>query len=327
MRIKAIFLIGTSLCCAAQPGGSSASVKTVPPFGYVLDHNIHALRPILGIPGAALIGAPLDLGFSIRQAAISSVRGYALAISDDVQLQPKLVRLTGPLSIVAVPIAGRAQAVYVSPLGTAAAIVTTDGSLAVLTELSGVNPRVDQLVIGHIPEALAVSDDGGFVLLVSSNAKELILVRRDGSRTIIPAPGSISTLAFQPSGHAALVAGKDNAVWLVQPTTQYPGFLQVAGPDDGIRAPAALVFTLDGSRAAIANHGNGTVTVVNLQDGKKASVGCSCQPIRLEPLASAGWFRITELAEQPLFMVDTKSQRVLFVPSIPWDESPFGPTR
>jgi hypothetical protein len=108
---------------------------------------------------------------------------------------------------------------------------------------------------------------------------------------------------------------------LVQPAAQYPGFLPVAGPEDGIRAPAALAFTLDGRRAVIANHGNGTVTVVDLQNETKASLGCSCQPSRLEPLAAAGWFRISELSEQPLFMVDTKSQRVLFVPSIPVDET------
>lgn len=326
MRIKAIVLIGTlSLCRAAQPASSPASVKTVPPLGHVLDSSIHALRPILGIPGAALIGAPLDLGFSIREAAISGTGEYALAISDASQLH--LIHLTESPSAVAVPIAGRPQAIYISPLGTAAAVLTMEGSLAFLTELSGATPRVDQLQIGSSPVAVAVSDDGRFALLASSNEQELVLVGRDGSRITLPTPGRISALAFQPLGHAALAAGADNVVWLVHPTTLAPSFLPVAGPGDGIRAPAAVAFTLDGKRAAIANSGNGRVAVVDLHSGTKWSVGCSCRPIRLETLALPGFFRISELSAQPLFLVDTNSRRVLFVPPISLHENRSGATQ
>jgi len=254
----------------------------------------------------------MDLGFAIREVAIGGA--YALAIST--RHQAHLIHLTDPVSAAVLPIAGKPEAVYFSPLGTAAAILTAEGSLVFVTGIGDGSPRVDQFQIGSRVSALAVTDDGAFVLTALADAPELMLVGRDGSQVSIPAPGSVSALAFRPSGYDALAAGRDNLVWMVQPTIPNSNFVQLADKDDGIAGPVALGFGADGKRAVITNSGNSTVAIVDLQTGSKWSVPCSCRPTRLERLTVPGFFRINELSEQPLFLVDTVSQRVLFVPPV-----------
>src|SRR5215471_3188556 len=55
----------------------------VPVLGYAFDAGAGAIRPLRGIPGAALLGDPLDLGFSPSSAVIAPGQGFALALSQD----------------------------------------------------------------------------------------------------------------------------------------------------------------------------------------------------------------------------------------------------
>jgi hypothetical protein len=54
-----------------------------PVTGFVYDARLGAIRPINGMPGASTLGGPLPLAVSIRHAAISTARDFAIAISDD----------------------------------------------------------------------------------------------------------------------------------------------------------------------------------------------------------------------------------------------------
>lgn len=311
MRIKAVFIILTTTFACASAQTSSTSIAAVPPLGFVLDN--HALRPILGIPGASVLGSPLDLGFSINEAVVAGNGQYALAIAA-LGRQVRLIRLTEPVSAAPLPIVGRALGVFVSPRGTAAAITTVEGSVVFLTRLTAESPEVVQFPIASRPSALAVTDDGRFILAADSDTQNLLLVGRDGSRTSIAAPGHVSALAFRPSAYDALATGPDNTVWWIKTPLSDPSFTPIAGLDDGIQSPAAVAFSQDGRRAAVANAGNDTISIVDLQSGVKSSVSCACRPVRLEPLASPGFFRVNETSERPLYIVDTSSPRILFVP-------------
>ena len=57
---------------------SAASIEG-PQLGLVFDATHKALRPILGIPGAAILGQPLNLGVELNKIAISPRQDYALA--------------------------------------------------------------------------------------------------------------------------------------------------------------------------------------------------------------------------------------------------------
>src|SRR5260370_20859567 len=50
-----------------------------PRMGMVFDSSMRAIRPILGIPGAAVMGDPLKTILDLRRVAISPQQYYALA--------------------------------------------------------------------------------------------------------------------------------------------------------------------------------------------------------------------------------------------------------
>jgi WD40 repeat protein len=316
MSFKIAFLISALALpyADAQTEAPIFSVGGVPVLGYTLDRNAQAIRPILGIPGAALLGRPLEVGFPVQEAAIDGAGEYAIAITADTTA--RLIRFQAPARVTQLAGISGASAIYISPQGTAAAVYKNDGALSLLAGLRAGNPSQNDIQIGSRPVALAVSDDGRFVLTVLSNANQLALFGRDGSLTTISAPSNITSLAFRPGSYDALAAGADDRVWLLQGMVSGPTFAPIAAPEDGISTVSALAFTTDGNRAVIANSGNGTVAIVDWQAGAVSRISCPCTPSRLERLESSGLFRLNEPSDQPLFMLDSNLRKVLFLPPV-----------
>src|SRR5215813_10177316 len=82
------------LPCAAQP----ASLAT-PELGFVFDTELGSIRPIRGIPGAALLGNPIHTGFPIVRAAIAPRQQFTIVTADN--LEPRLVRFQNGAATVA----------------------------------------------------------------------------------------------------------------------------------------------------------------------------------------------------------------------------------
>ena len=80
-----ITLIILTVCMALATGHAQMPTQAnfaesfgwaaLPMLGFVVDGS-HALRPVIGIPGAASVGSALNLGFEISQAQISSDHSY-----------------------------------------------------------------------------------------------------------------------------------------------------------------------------------------------------------------------------------------------------------
>src|SRR5438105_2056639 len=82
-----IFLAGVSL--------SSAQVSlSGPSLGFLFDPQAQAIRNLQGIPGSAVVGESLALGFSVTSAVFSPVQDYALATGGDGSVN--LILLGGP---------------------------------------------------------------------------------------------------------------------------------------------------------------------------------------------------------------------------------------
>jgi hypothetical protein len=318
MSIKSLFIIGSlALSCAGQ----SATSIGGPTLGYALDPGIHALRPILGIAGASLLGTPLDAGFAIQVAAIDGPQGYALGI-DSAARGAWLIRPGQPVVVTQVPVAGEVDDVFLSPQGLAAALLMHDGRIELLTGFVNATSNaplvLKELPLGsrleRRPLALAVSDDGNSVA-AAFDYTQAMLLGLDGTRLPL-AVGSTAVLAFRPSSSDVVSSGPSNRVWLVHRTLNGPVLKQIAGPDDGIVTPAAVAFTPDGSTALIGSSGNATVVAVNLSSGVVSSVACGCKPVHFERLSTAGLFLLNDPSEQPIYLFDASSSRVLFVPPI-----------
>jgi DNA-binding beta-propeller fold protein YncE len=289
-------------------------------LGYFFDNSARALRPILGIPRAAAIGSPFESGFSMQSAVVSSRQSYALAISSDGGVRIADLNgaaLGGKLSWTDLPVVGRAGAVYLSPRGSAAAILT-DKWLGFATGMSAGAAQVTGLALDTQPIAAAVTDDGTYLLAALPDGS-LLLVGRDGTRSPLAMPAPISRIAFRPGSADAIAVSEDNRLWLIQQAASSAVVTQIAGPDDGLSSPVGIGFLPDGKRAALANS-NGVILTVDVVAGAKSSIACSCNPTRFEPMAAPGVFRLTERAGQPQYMFDSSSLQTFFVPAAPLNE-------
>lgn len=68
-----------ALSLAAQPGGSLSA----PALGLVFDAKAGVLRPVLGVPGASYVGAPLEHALELRLAVVAPNGRFALAVAAD----------------------------------------------------------------------------------------------------------------------------------------------------------------------------------------------------------------------------------------------------
>ncbi|MDQ2901215.1 MAG: hypothetical protein M3Y07_15665, partial [Acidobacteriota bacterium] len=64
------------------PAAIPAQDLSAPVLGFAFDATQNSVRRISGIPGAASLDDPLDLGLSINHAAVASQRSYALVDTD-----------------------------------------------------------------------------------------------------------------------------------------------------------------------------------------------------------------------------------------------------
>src|ERR1035441_6234437 len=137
-------------------------------MGFVFDPSTHSLRRIQGIPGAALVGAPVDFGFALSAAYVAPHLDSAFVVAGDGGIH--LFRLTAdaPLEL-AVDSLGARFEVFYSPSGTAAALLSA-GSVRVIKGLPG-SPVLGAPVVlrpndrpRRIPVTMAVSDDGAYLL-------------------------------------------------------------------------------------------------------------------------------------------------------------------
>src|SRR4051812_36863290 len=122
--MKTTFRLSIIVCLAFAAGMSNAQQIAAPVVTYVPDKT-GGLHPMLGIPGAAQIGAPLKAGFGIRKAAMPPAHDYLIATTSE-SAWPVVVRVKGD-SVSAQSIQqseSPIDGVELSPTGTAAALLS-----------------------------------------------------------------------------------------------------------------------------------------------------------------------------------------------------------
>jgi hypothetical protein len=282
-----------------------------PVSGYLFHANSHSLRPVLGIPGASILGQPLDLGFETALVAVAPRQDYLLAAGTDGQL--RLLRLDprgAGTTAVETPHGAPDQIIF-SPRGTAALFVK-GRTVDVVTGAPGAATVARTLDLSSIAgAALAVSDDGAVTLALGTDGVYAAGASAEWARL---APGTAA--AFAPGSHDAVVADRTaRTVSIFTAVTEGGASRQVAGPDEGITAPVAVAFAGEGKVLA-ANGDNGTVTVLDTAAGTRAALNCACTPTGLTSFG--GLFRLNEPGEGPLWLVDARAPEaaLVFIPAL-----------
>jgi hypothetical protein len=281
-------------------------------MGFVFDQSAHSLRRIDGIPGAALVGSPVDFGFAVSAATVAPRLDSAFVLAGDRRAHLFRLSADAPVELAAGSMGTYLQVAY-SPSGTAAALYLP-GSVRVIKGLPDApvvaatlslrpNPKPQR----PLPDTLAVSDDGAYLLYAAGGPIELIGVAGDNRQISGGAVGAIA--AFAPGGHDAAVI-RDAKLILFQ---------DIAGAATersfpAIAAPTALAFSPDGQKLFVASATGQSVTTIQVATGDRSALSCDCAPSHLIPMGSV--FRLNELGADPLWLIDTASDRALvFVPA------------
>ena len=310
--MRCLFLFSlAALSSFAQTG----SVR-FPALGFAPDPRSSQIRPIHGIPGAALLGDPLDTASTFTTSAISPKQDLALAVSAADSHLYLVPLLSGePARAIANALSSPSQIVF-SPAGRAA-IIRGD-RIQILNELAG-SPRVTEVALDPFdtPPALAVSDDGQAMLASSGREENPVwLAGPGGSLTQLPLPGSVRAIAFRRDSRDAVAVTRSGDVYLIRNAGAEADIRQVYIGDEQTSDPVAVQVSPDGSSAFTANS-HGLVAAINLQSGSAASVSCQCAPVTLEPMNAPALYRLTEISDLPVMLFDasTLTPRIWFVPA------------
>jgi len=290
-----------------------------PVAGYVFDRQSQALRVIHGIPGASLIGEPVDFGTVISSAWVAPKLDAALVVT--AEGVGRLFRIDGGKATerTVEGMVAPERAVF-SPSGTALALVTP-GSVRIIKGLpdapvvAGTVELPQDRVAATVAKAgakrqrpgggpVAVSDDGAYLLYGSGGAIELLGIAGDSRKLTDAAVGALP--AFAPGGHdAAIVDGQAVAL-----------FRDAAGAATvrhlpGIGAAKGVAFSPDGRRLFVAG---ASVVTVDVATGDRSEIACGCRPTGLARMGNA--FRLNELGTEPLWLLDASADpKVVFVPA------------
>lgn len=281
-----------------------------PSIGFVFDTSTKSLRPVQGLPGASVVGAPIDFGFVLSSAHVAPRLDSAFIQAADGA--PHFFRLGGS-ALTERPIAELASFVHVvySPSGTAAALLSA-GKIQVIKGLpdspviaATISPRANPRNRRPLPDTLAVSDDGAYLLYAAGGPVELLSLAGDSRQVLDGAPGTLT--AFAPRSHDAAV---------IQSGKLYI-FNDIAGSAtrrtvDSVATPSDLAYSPDSRSLLIASAAGRSVTTVNLETGDRSSLACDCAPATLTPMGSV--FRLNELGKDPLWLLDTAGRGLIFVP-------------
>ena len=317
---------------AAEGEATTPALFGTPSVGYVFEPEAQALRPILGTPGATLLGARVELGMNVRRAWVSPRQNYVLA---DVEGSPEMLLLDpqrGAQSMKALStIPPGADQVAVSPTGTAIAFYfRNDHRLQVASGLPDspeVSPAVDLAFLDGGISTLAVSDDGLAVLVASADSGmgAVYLIHSEQIRIIAPVREVRAMTFLNNSMNAVIADVATNQVRLLSDVTGAANTQVLAEESNGISHPLALQISADNRRVFVLNSGAQAVTTVDLATGVLTHLPTNGSASRLLRL-SGDVFQLTDDFRQPMLLLDggIEEPRIVFTPKAPDSERSGG---
>jgi hypothetical protein len=315
----------TFFCALAANGFAQQGRLAGPVAGFVFDAPAQALRPVLGVPGASVLGEKMNLGFEVKFAAVSPRLDAAIAIATD-GMAHFLALADGQASDRTAGLSISARTAVFSPSGSAAALVSTDG-IKIVTGLPSA-PRLSSTLapgagldsrgsagapVSPRRSSLAVSDDGAWVLYASGNSVRL-LGAGGADRRLLDLAGS-AIVAFAPASAGAAVVDP-NGAGLVLFADVASAAARTLAPAAAVGSAAGLAFSPDGSRLLVASPSDRSVLSFDTASGDRGAISCNCAPAGLHRMGNL--FRLNDLEKGPLWLLDWNAAepRTVFVPAV-----------
>jgi len=313
MDLKQRMIAAVLVIFAAGP--ATAQSVQGPVMGFLVDGPHRTLRPVLGVPGAAVVGSAVKTSSPVTPEVVSPAGDYALVWSGTSE-QAALWTPGGNLLPLAEVPPGR-YAVALSPTGNAAAFYSAAESLVRVISGLPSNPspaaafRLD--TVGGSLGSFAVSDDGALVLCTAAAGTNAIVLGAPGEMARVPFPSAIGALAFVPGAHDAVIADGAEAFLVRGVDAHSAGSRLDAGDLDTIGFAAV---TADGQHVLLAAADSGKVALVGVASGARAAVlDCQCQLEGLFRMNGDGAYRLGGYEGGSVRILDTASTppRILVV--------------
>jgi hypothetical protein len=316
LRYLAFFV---PICLASAQGSLSG-----PSLGFFFDSHGQALRRIWGIPGSAVAGDSLDLGFPAIQAIFSPAQDYAFVVAGDGSVTLVLLGQTGFTTQLVTALPPAPDKITVSPAGHAAAF-TYGTSVRILTGLPSSLDRLEEIDTSALPggpATLAISDDGAVLLLSvpdnaqTSSAGGVFVFSRGDSGPRLLAAKAASDLSFLPESHDALIADEvANSVTDLQDVAG-SATSQWIFVDDRLPAPSLARASVDGQRILLGSAENNLVALLDRNGANPVFMPCACSPGRASPLSNLV-YQLTDPGTGLLWIVYLSQDPQLYFVPIP----------
>lgn len=316
MKPNKILLVSV-LSVAASVAQAQQGVVAGPVAGYVFDASAQALRPVQGIPGAALLGDPVALGMVASSATVSPRLDSVAVVAADGSFHIFTLNAGAAAEVPVNGITTTPARVVYSPNGTSAALFA-NGRIQVVTGLPAVPAPGSTFDLSAVPArpgrghrqftgSFAVSDDGAYVLVAEGSGVQLL---GTGPAKQVMA-GRTTSVAFAPGSHDAVVAG--TGVTLVRDVAGAATPLTLA-PADPTQTAVGAAFSSDGSHLYVAGTAAQAVTAYDLKAGTSSQIACNCSPAGLTGMGNL--YRLNEVGNAPLWLLDpyAGTPRIVFVP-------------
>ncbi|HLH40156.1 MAG TPA: hypothetical protein VKX39_13485 [Bryobacteraceae bacterium] len=258
-----------------------------------------AIRPIIGLPGAAFLGDPLRVGQALANAAVSPKQDYILATSAETR---QVLRIAPNGSSAALDVPLNPDQIVISPGGSSAAIFYSEtGAVEILSGLPDA-PAARAVAVNFSPRALAVSDDGQWIAAASPDG--VFAWDANGGSRLVYSGNDAAAVAFSAQSSSLLIATPEQLLLISDPG----GATGASVLAQGNFAPAGLSASPD--RIVLANK-NGTL--YSIDSGGTAAFDCQCRPGGVFALGH-DVFRLTTASAGPVMLFDAAAGAIFAVP-------------
>jgi DNA-binding beta-propeller fold protein YncE len=264
------------------------------------------------------VGAALDLGFDVLQAAIPPDHDYILATTSE-NNRPVLLQVRGdsitPRSMNEL---SKIDRIALSPTGSVAAFFSeSERRIYAFGNLSQSPILLGKFETGELSSVsvLGISDDGRTVVLGASDGVtgSLFLINMNQVPRLIASMRHPSAVRFLHNSDDAIIADDlDNKVFVLSGGQVFA----VATAEDGISAPVGIAVSNDNKKAFVGNSKPGSVTTIELFGRVSEPVPCNCTLTGLHATDTDSVFRLTDFSGTPILLFDGNSPvpRMMFVP-------------
>jgi hypothetical protein len=308
--IALLLISGASAAWCAEGAGITGPVS-----GYVVDGRYRAIRPINGIPGAARLGAAVELPFAIDTAAIAAAQDYALVTAANSDGRPSIVRglRSGAAQAASIDGAIATKGIAIADSGAAAALYSATQLQFVsgLPTATTVDDAIDIGVTGGVTAA-AIDATGRNVLLLGRDGGVYLAARGADLKQVARMPGAVSA-SFVPGADDVVVANADTGdVVLLHGLSGSLTIRTVAGAANGLNS-ARSVRAISGSEIGVVD-GEGRLGVIATETGSIEWIGLAGAAERIDTL-DRGLLVLNHAGAGPLLLLDIQQGHTpYFVP-------------